>query len=98
MLVNTCHDILEPLRQEQSIRRAIRSRLVMGLNRIFTGMLVNSERELLLATSGNFSQAKISRVLKDRLSVEPRHGERIIITLNGKGRAQVEVHLIKRDY
>lgn len=89
------HDVLAPLGEEKPIRRAIRSRLVMGLNRIFTGMLVNSDRELLLATSGNFSQAKISRVLKDRLSVEPRHGERITVTLNQKARAQVEVHLSK---
>jgi hypothetical protein len=87
------HDVLDPLREDKAIRRAIKSRLVMGLNRIFTGMLVNSERELLLATSGNFSQAKISRVLKDRLSVEPRHGERIAVTLNENDRAQIEVHL-----
>lgn len=87
------HDVLEPLSEERPIRRAIRSRLVMGLNRIFTGMLVASERELLLATSGNFSQAKISRVLKDRLSVEPRHGERLVVSFNDRKRAQIEVHL-----
>lgn len=87
------NDVLEPLGEGKSIRRPIRSRLVMGLNRIFTGMLVNSERELLLATSGNFSQAKISRVLKDRLSVEPRHGEKVFVSLDESGRAQMEVHL-----
>jgi len=87
------HDVLTPLREGKAIRRAIRSRLVMGLNRIFTGMLVNSDRELLLATSGNFSQAKVSRVLRDRLSVEPRHGERITVTLNKSDCAEIEVHL-----
>ena len=87
------YDVLEPLSEGKQIRRPIRSRLIMGLNRIFTGMLVNSERELLLATSGNFSQAKISRVLKDRLSVEPRHGEKITVTLDDSGRAKFEVHL-----
>ena len=89
------YEVLKPLSEGNPIRRSIRNRLIMGLNRIFTGMLMNFERELLLATSGNFSQAKISRVLKDRLSVEARHGEKIVVSLDDSKRAQLEVHLSK---
>ncbi len=48
--------------------------LVKGLNRIFTGMLVETERELLLATGLSLSGARISDLLADRISVAPRGG------------------------
>jgi hypothetical protein len=52
---------------------------VKGLNRVFTGMLINSDRELYLATSGNYSQAKVSRILVERISVEPSKGEKVVL-------------------
>lgn len=61
------------------VKRPILSRLVKGLNRIFTGMLVNSDRELFLATSGNYSQAKVSRILIERVSVDPSKGEKVVL-------------------
>jgi len=85
--------VIKILRDGQCVKRPILSRLVKGLNRIFTGMLINSEREILLATSGNYSQAKISRLLVDRVSVEPRHGERVALSLSNSGRATLTVHL-----
>lgn len=85
-------EVLAPLRGGKVVRRAIINRLVKGLNRIFTGMLLNSERELYLATSGNFSQAKISRVLVDRISIEPRHGEKVTLGCED-GRVTLYVYL-----
>jgi hypothetical protein len=61
------------------VRRLILSRLVRGLNRVFTGMLINSDRELFLATSGNYSQSKVSRILVERISVDPSKGEKITL-------------------
>ncbi len=86
-------DVLQVLRDGGIVRRPILNRLIKGLNRIFTGMLIGSERELYLATSGNFSQSKISRVLVDRLSVEPRHGEKITIGLNASKHIVLTVYL-----
>ncbi|MDK3155764.1 hypothetical protein QPK87_04110 [Kamptonema cortianum] len=86
-------DVLRVLKDGKTVKRPINSRLIKGLNRIFTGMLLNSERELYLATSGNYSQAKISRVLVDRLSVEPRHGEKVSLGLSDSGRVVLAVHL-----
>src|SRR5262249_48004420 len=53
--------------------------LIKGLNRVFTGMLINSDRELFLATSGNNSQAKVSRILVERVSVDPNKGEKVTL-------------------
>jgi hypothetical protein len=61
------------------VKRPLLSRIVRGLNRVFTGMLVNSDRELYLATSGNYSQAKVCRILKERVSVDPSKGEKVIL-------------------
>ncbi|MCY4596766.1 MAG: hypothetical protein OXC19_18450 [Bryobacterales bacterium] len=75
--------VAEPLRNGQRVSRLIIGRLVKGLNRIFTGMLVETERELLLATGLSFSGARISDLLADRISVAPRAGrpERVDIVL-----------------
>lgn len=61
------------------VKRPILSRLIRGLNRVFTGMLINSDRELYLATSGNYSQAKVSRILLERVSVDPNKGEKVLL-------------------
>lgn len=71
--------IVEVLKGGGVVKRPLLSRVVKGLNRVFTGMLINSDRELYLATSGNYSQAKVSRILVERLSVDPSKGERAIL-------------------
>jgi hypothetical protein len=86
-------EVLQHLIESKSVKRPILCRLIKGMNRIFTGMLLNSDRELFLATSGNFSQAKVSRILVDRLSVEPHHGEKVTISHNEAGRVALNVFL-----
>jgi hypothetical protein len=71
--------VTEVLRQGAMVKRPILSQLVKGLNRVFTGMLINSDREIYLATSGNYSQAKVSRILIERISVEPSKGEKVML-------------------
>jgi hypothetical protein len=39
-------------------------------------MLINNDREIILATSGNYSQAKICKILIDYISVYPNKGEK----------------------
>lgn len=67
------------LKQGGTVKRPILSRLIKGLNRVFTGMLISSDRELFLATSGNNSQAKVSRILVERVSVDPNKGEKVTL-------------------
>jgi hypothetical protein len=66
--------VLNSLRKSEPIRRHILGRIVRGLNRIFTGMLIRSDSELFLASSASLSQARVSRFLDERISVMPRHG------------------------
>ena len=74
--------VLGALRKGGSVRRHILGRIVRGLNRIFTGMLISSESELFLASSASLSQARVSRFLDERISVTPRHGgEKVEIIL-----------------
>ena len=86
--------VAEPLLNGSRVSRRIIERLVKGLNRIFTGMLVETERELLLATSLSFSSARISQLLADRIAVAPRGGrpEKVDIAL-GNGFPSLDVHL-----
>jgi hypothetical protein len=57
-------------------------------------MLINNDREIFLATSGNYSQAKISRILINRVSVSPSKGERVeIVNDAGSDRVVLDVYL-----
>jgi hypothetical protein len=77
--------VLKPLRQGGRVERPFLARLVKGLNRIFVGMLVSSDRDLLLATSISFSSSKVSQILEDRVPVTPRLNERVeLVPANGR--------------
>lgn len=83
--------VLGPLSRGGRVERPFLARLVKGLNRIFVGMLVSSDRDLLLATSISFSSSKISQVLEDRVPVTPRLNERVELVLaNGKPTLHVQ--------
>lgn len=85
--------VLGVLKQGGAVKRSNLSRLVKGLNRVFTGMLMNSERELYLATSGNYSQGKVSRILVEHVSVEPSKGEKVTLRYDeSNGRVFLSVH------
>lgn len=87
------NSVIQPLKRGEPVKRPILWRLVKGLNRVFTGMFISSDRELVLATSGNYSQAKVSRLLVDRISVEPSKGEKVSLRYDGSAdRAVLSVH------
>lgn len=86
-------EIVGPLEREERVRKDEVQLLVKGLNRVFTGLLVASERELLLATSLSNSNARVSRLLEDRILVSSRgRMERIEIVLD-QGLPLIEVTL-----
>ena len=88
---------MQPLKSGSRVARHVIAALVNGLNRIFTGLLVASERELLLATSLSFSGARVSQLLEDRIAVAARgRPEKVDVTLPG-GFPQLEVHLPNGD-
>ena len=85
--------VLSALRSGRAIRRNLLARLVRGLNRIFTGMLINSEHELFVASSASLSQVRVCRFLAERISVVPRLGEFIAVNLSLKKRPSLDVIL-----
>jgi hypothetical protein len=86
-------EVAKPLLEGQRVARHVVSGLVNGLNRIFTGLLVSSDRELLLATSLSFSGARVSQLLEDRIAVAARgRPEKIEVALR-RGFPHLTVHL-----
>jgi hypothetical protein len=84
--------VVNVLRAGGKVERPILARLVRGLNRIFVGMLVSSDRDVLLATSISISTSKVSQVIEDRIPVAPRMHERVDLLLRADKPALV-VHL-----
>jgi hypothetical protein len=83
--------VLGPLKTGGRVERPYLARLVKGLNRIFVGMLVSSDRDLLLATSISYSSSKVSQILEDRIPVTPRLSERVELALvDGRPTLQVQ--------
>jgi hypothetical protein len=70
--------------------------IVRGLNRVFTGMLVQNQDEVVLATSGSFSQSKQSPLLDEMISVPRAGGEEVSIVLDkASGNFGVSVKLVR---
>ncbi len=101
--------VVGALRAGRTVEHPLLARLVKGLNRIFVGMLVSTDRELLLATSAWYSSAKVSRLLEERVSVRPRLFEKVEIYLDGgmpilrvtlsdKIECRLELHLVRFEF
>ncbi|MED1951460.1 hypothetical protein [Brevibacillus centrosporus] len=87
------NDVYRRVLGEQKVSTHIVSRLVRGLNRIFTGLLTKSQDELILATSGSNSQAKVSKIFEEAVSVPRKRGESVTIKANGGDSVILEVCL-----
>ena len=74
-------DVYRSLASGKTIQPKIVNSLVKGLNRIFTGMFFNYEDELILAESGTYSQNRVSRIMKGSVSVRPKKGEKISLSV-----------------
>lgn len=87
-------DVYKVLKEGKKVSKQIIFRIVRGLNRIFTGFLVNNQDELILATSGSYSQAKVSRIYEESISVAKKRGESVSMELDKNQRqASLIVHL-----
>jgi hypothetical protein len=75
-------EVISRLKSGREVARPIVSRMAKGLNRVFTGMLVSDDRDLLLATSLTVSDGRVSRLLEDRVSVDARRGDYVKIVMH----------------
>src|SRR5450830_9760 len=53
-------EMVSALSENKPISEAIRARLVRGLNRVMTGLLIENNDKLFVASSGGFTQSRIS--------------------------------------
>ena len=72
-------DMTKRLKAEKSAPRGVMPLIMRGLNRVFTGMLVQNQDELVLATSGSYSQSKTSPLLDEMVSVPRQQGEEVTL-------------------
>jgi hypothetical protein len=82
-------DVYTHLRRGGKPPKSVIFRLVQGMNRIFTGMLTSTDRQIILATSGSYSQARVSRIEEAFIEVEPKLGQRVTLELRDD-----RVHLV----
>jgi hypothetical protein len=88
-------EVAQKLATVQQLPRTALSMVVRGLNRIFTGMLVQNQDELVLATSGSYSQSKRSPLLDELISVPRASGEEVSLVADGTGGFLVSVRLVR---
>jgi hypothetical protein len=82
-------EVLQRLRAGQSVDPAVLKRLVCGLNRIWTGMLVTELDKLYLTTGLDLSTARVSDIFLYEASIQRSiHGDEVSVTL-GKDRIPV---------
>ena len=89
--------VLGRLRDGKRVERGILARLARGLNRVFVGMMVSADRELLLATGLSGSAAKVSCILEDRVSVTRRGTEQVDILLDDSNMPVLRVSFFGRS-
>lgn len=66
-------DMAEALAERKPVSETVRARLVRGLNRVMTGLLIENSDRIFVASSGGFTQSKIS-VLCDTEALARRVG------------------------
>lgn len=66
-------DIIESLKTKKPVSEAIRGRIARGLNRVMTGLLLENVDRIFIASSGGFTQSRVS-VLCDHETPSRRQG------------------------
>lgn len=90
-------DLLGKLQAGEPVPRRVMPLLMRGLNRVFTGMLVQNQDELVLATSGSHSQSKTSPLLDETISVPRQQGEEVALALTAQRGVSLWVRVSRGD-
>jgi hypothetical protein len=91
-------DVAAKVKTREPVPRSALNMIVRGLNRIFTGMLVQNQDELVIATSGSYSQSKQSPLLDDLIPVSRSGGKEVsIVDYSGTEGFSLSVKLVRGD-
>lgn len=88
-------DLMTSLVEKKTINESIRARLVRGLNRVMTGLLIENTDRIFVASSGGFSQSRISVLCDTETSAKrDRTGAGMTIRLDqSSGRPSLDIAL-----
>lgn len=79
---------------KKQVNDTVRSRIAKGLNRVLTGMLLENTDKIFIASSGGFTQSRMSMLCDFETSARRQQGVGMSIRLNGRtGRPRLEVQL-----
>lgn len=90
-------DLIRRLNSKEQLPRGVMPLIMRGLNRVFTGMLVQNQDELVLATSGSHSQSETSPLLDEMISVPRQGGEEVALIPGGKDGAALRVRVARGE-
>lgn len=74
----------EALLQRKPVSESIRARLVRGLNRVMTGLLLKNSDQIFVASSGGLTQSRISVLCDIQISARRQGGLGMAVRLNSQ--------------
>ena len=72
-------DVVHRIGHGEAVPKSFLRQLIRGLNRVFTGRLVNDDDRIILATSGHDSQARTSLLYEGEVNLRGDNGESVQI-------------------
>jgi hypothetical protein len=90
--------VLAPLEKGDDVDPVIIEKIVLGLNRIWSGMLFEDGSHLYLTSGLDFTSSKISRLALHKVPVsENLHGEKICVGLTSRHQPELLVYLLSGE-
>lgn len=87
-------DIIESVRGRKPVSEKIRGRITMGLNRVMSGLLLENVERIFIASSGGFTQSRVSVLCENDTPSRRQGGVGMAIKFNDKsGRPELDVSL-----
>jgi hypothetical protein len=87
-------DIIESLKAKKPVGEATRGRIARGLNRVMTGLLLENVDRIFIASSGGFTQSRVSVLCDHETPSRRQGGVGMAIKLDDQsGRPQLDVSL-----
>lgn len=75
-------DIIESFKAKRSVSEVVRGRIVKGLNRVMTGLLLENVDRIFIASSGGFTQSRVSALCDHEVSSRRQGGIGMAIRLH----------------
>lgn len=87
-------ELIELLRSKRPVSEVIRGRIARGLNRVLTGLLLENVDRIFIASSGGFTQSRVSVLCDHETNSRRQGGTGMAIKIDDEtGRPQLEISL-----